>query len=192
MKLTPPQPPIERDLDALRIGLSGYNQAVAGSHLREQVASFIKDEQGLVLGGILADIKWGWLHIDWLWIDERIRKEGWGGRLLASMEQYAGSKGIINVHLETTSFQALPFYQKQGYAVFGELPDMPPGHITYFLKKRRALPFSGLRCLDTKTPSRGARWRFRWPGWRDQRLAERLPLQSSSPLFRSIRLMVSR
>ncbi len=70
--------PIERDLDALRIGLSGYNQAVAGSHLREQVASFIKDEQGLVLGGILADIKWGWLHIDWLWIDERIRKDGLG------------------------------------------------------------------------------------------------------------------
>ena len=137
MKLTPPQPPIERDLDALRIGLSGYNQAVAGSHLREQVASFIKDEQGEVLGGILADIKWGWLHIDWLWIDERIRKEGWGGHLLATMEQYAGSKGIINVHLETTSFQALPFYQKQGYTVFGELSDMPPGHITYFLKKRR-------------------------------------------------------
>jgi len=82
-------------------------------------------------------IKWGWLHIDWLWIDERIRKEGWGGRLLATMEQYAGSKGIINVHLETTSFQALPFYQKQGYTVFGELPDMPPGHITYFLKKRQ-------------------------------------------------------
>ncbi|MDM5085700.1 GNAT family N-acetyltransferase [Aeromonas rivipollensis] len=137
MKLTPPLPPIERDLDALRIGLSGYNQAVAGSHLREQAASFIKDEQGEVLAGILADIKWGWLHIDWLWIDERIRKEGWGGRLLATMEQYAESKGITNVHLETTSFQALPFYQKQGYAVFGELPDMPPGHITYFLKKRR-------------------------------------------------------
>ena len=60
-----------------------------------------------------------------------------GTRLLGTMEQYARSQGITNYHLETTSFQALPFYQKQGYAVFGELPDMPPGHITYFLKKRR-------------------------------------------------------
>ncbi len=51
------------------------------------------------------------------------------------MEQYARSKGISNFHLETTSFQALPFYQKQGYQVFGELPDMPPGHTTYFLRK---------------------------------------------------------
>ncbi|MCH7370936.1 GNAT family N-acetyltransferase [Aeromonas sp. MR16] len=135
MKLTQPLRPDARDLDALRIGLSGYNQAIAGTHLREQIASFIKDERGEVLGGILADIKWGWLHVDWLWIDERIRKDGWGGRLLATMEEYAQSKGITRFHLETTSFQALLFYQKQGYTVFGELPDMPPGHITYFLKK---------------------------------------------------------
>ncbi|MGL4751656.1 MAG: GNAT family N-acetyltransferase, partial [Aeromonadaceae bacterium] len=26
--------------------------------------------------------------------------------------------------------------QKQGYEVFGQLPDMPPGHISYFLKKQ--------------------------------------------------------
>ena len=135
MRLTPPLPPQDEELDALRIGLSGYNTAQAGTHLRERITSFIKDEQGKVLGGIVADIKWGWLHVDWLWIDEGIRKDGWGARLLATMEQYASDKGITNVHLETTSFQALPFYQKQGYTVFGELPDMPPGHITYFLKK---------------------------------------------------------
>lgn len=135
MRLTPPLPPQDEELDALRIGLSGYNTAQAGTHLRERIASFIKDAQGKVLGGIVADIKWGWLHVDWLWIDEGIRKDGWGARLLATMEQYASDQGITNVHLETTSFQALPFYQKQGYTVFGELPDMPPGHITYFLKK---------------------------------------------------------
>ncbi len=58
-----------------------------------------------------------------------------GSRLLGAMEQYAQSKGITHYHLETTRFQALPFYQKQGYAVFGQLPDRPPGHISYFLKK---------------------------------------------------------
>ncbi|MGL5565319.1 MAG: GNAT family N-acetyltransferase, partial [Plesiomonas sp.] len=103
---------------------------------RERIASFIKDKEGKVHGGIIADIKWGWLHVDWLWIDESIRRDGWGGRLLGAMEQYAQSKGITNYHLETTSFQALPFYQKQGYEVFGQLPDMPPGHISYFLKKQ--------------------------------------------------------
>ncbi|MFM5622113.1 GNAT family N-acetyltransferase [Aeromonas veronii] len=140
MQLTPPQPPQDDDVEALRIGLTGYNVSQAGPQLyelrRERIASFIKDKEGKIHGGIIADIKWGWLHVDWLWIDESIRRDGWGGRLLGAMEQYAQSKGITNYHLETTSFQALPFYQKQGYEVFGQLPDMPPGHISYFLKKQ--------------------------------------------------------
>lgn len=135
MQLTPPQMPQEDEIDALRIGLSGYNIGHAGTHLRERIASFIKDKEGKVHGGIIADIKWGWLHIDWLWIDESLRRDGWGGRLLGAMEQYAQSKGITHYHLETTRFQVRPFHQTQGYAVFGQLPDRPPGHISYFLNK---------------------------------------------------------
>jgi hypothetical protein len=39
------------------------------------------------------------------------------------------------VHLDTMSFQALPFYQKQGYTVFGILEDLPEGHRRYYLRK---------------------------------------------------------
>lgn len=136
MQLTPPQPPQDHEFEALRRGLNGFNEAVTGPLHRERIASFIKDEEGAVLGGILGEIKWGWLHIEGLWVDDAIRQTGWGARLLAAMEQYALSQGITNFHLETTSFQALPFYQKQGYEVFGQLPDMPPGHVSYFLKKQ--------------------------------------------------------
>jgi GNAT superfamily N-acetyltransferase len=135
MQLTKPQPPHNHEFDALRRGLNGFNEAVTGHHYRERIASFIKDEEGSVLGGILGEIKWGWLHIEGLWVDDAIRHTGWGARLLAAMEQYAQSQSITNYHLETTSFQALPFYQKQGYEVFGQLPDMPPGHVSYFLRK---------------------------------------------------------
>lgn len=136
MQLTPPQPPQDHEFEALRRGLNGFNEAVTGPLYRERIASFIKDEAGVVLGGILGEIKWGWLHIEGLWVDDAIRQTGWGARLLSAMEQYARSQGITNFHLETTSFQALPFYQKQGYEVFGQLPDMPPGHVSYFLKKQ--------------------------------------------------------
>lgn len=135
MQLTAPQPPDTAEFDALRSGLNQFNETITGPLTRERIASFIKDEEGLVLGGILGEIKWGWLHIEGLWVEDAIRRDGWGARLLAIIEQYANDKGITHFHLETTSFQALPFYQKQGYTVFGELPDMPPGHITYFLKK---------------------------------------------------------
>ena len=57
-------------------------------------------------------------------------------QLLQKLEEYAFSKGITNYHLETTSFQALEFYKKQGYELFGELPDMPPSFTSYFLMKQ--------------------------------------------------------
>lgn len=137
MRLTDPRTPDLSDFDALRAGLNHFNERITGPLPRERLASFIKDEEGRVLGGIAGEIKWGWLHIEGLWVDERIRAAGWGTRLLAALEQAAHRRGITRIHLETTSFQALPFYQRQGYALFGELPDMPPGHITYFLKKLR-------------------------------------------------------
>jgi hypothetical protein len=43
--------------------------------------------------------------------------------------------GVIIAGL-TGSFNALPFYLKRGYTVFGELPDMPPGHTQYFMCKK--------------------------------------------------------
>jgi hypothetical protein len=36
------------------------------------------------------------------------------------------------------SWQALAFYERQGYTVFGVLDDFPPGHRKYFLAKRWA------------------------------------------------------
>ena len=33
-------------------------------------------------------------------------------------------------------FQALSFYQKLGYQIFGQLEDYPVGHTRYFLQKR--------------------------------------------------------
>ena len=51
------------------------------------------------------------------------------------MESYAIEKDFTKCHLETTSFQALDFYRKNGYEIFGTLNDKPPGHISYFFKK---------------------------------------------------------
>lgn len=88
------------------------------------------------MGGILGEIKWGWLYIEGLWVSDTVRSKGLGTALLKKLESYAFNKGIVNFRLETTSFQALNFYQKNDYIVFGQLPDMPPTHTSYFLKKQ--------------------------------------------------------
>jgi hypothetical protein len=51
-------------------------------------------------------------------------------------EQEGLTRGCQSVFLDTHDFQALPFYQKLGYEIFGELEDFPPGHTRYYLKKR--------------------------------------------------------
>ena len=136
MKLTKPSSPDELDFESLKIGLTNYNESFTGSVFTEKVSSFVKDEAGLVVGGILGEINWNWMHIQGLWIDDKIRKGGWGSKLLVSLEHYAVSKEVFNVRLETTSFQALDFYLKSGYSIFGELPNMPKGHTSYFLQKQ--------------------------------------------------------
>ena len=51
------------------------------------------------------------------------------------VEDYAAAQEHPLVYLETASFQALPFYEGLGYQVFGELPEISPGHKLFFLKK---------------------------------------------------------
>jgi hypothetical protein len=52
----------------------------------------------------------------------------------------AANGGARSVHLDTYDFQALGFYKKLGYGVFGELDDYPPGHTRYFLTKPLDVP----------------------------------------------------
>ena len=136
MEITNPLPPQDNDVEALKAGLTEYNESFTGAVFRGKIASFVKDDSGDVVGGILGEINWNWMHIQGLWVDESIRRRGWGLKLLTEMEEYVLSQNINNIRLETTTFQALGFYLKAGYSVFGELPNMPRGHTSYFLQKQ--------------------------------------------------------
>lgn len=139
MQITEVSEPSENDYEVLKSGLNGFNETFTRKLLKEKVSSFAKDENDITVGGILGEINWGWLYVQGLWVSEDVRSEGLGARLLKQLEDYSRSKGITNFRLETTTFQALDFYKKQGYELFGELQDMPPNHTSYFLKKQTGL-----------------------------------------------------
>ncbi len=89
-----------------------------------------------LVGGLISYIDWGrWLYIDIIWVDANYRKQGIGKYLIASAEQKAKNQGIKRARLYTFDFQALSFYKKLGYTVYGELEDFPEGHTAYYLKK---------------------------------------------------------
>lgn len=137
MKLVRADAPDPREVQDVRDRLGAWNVVVTGRDDWWEVATFLREDDGTIRGGVLGAVWAGWLHVGILWVDEPLRGHGWGRRLLAAVEEDARRRGVGGVHLDTFSFQAGPaFYRHLGYSVFGELADHPPGHTHYFLAKR--------------------------------------------------------
>jgi ribosomal protein S18 acetylase RimI-like enzyme len=127
--------PRPEDLRLVLDGLYAYNREMTEDEGPRTVAAFLRDEEGRIVGGVQGDL-WGRaMHITALWVDENHRGRGHGSKLMRTIEEYAIEQGHPLVYLETTSFQALPFYQDLGYQIFAELPGISKGHTLYFLKR---------------------------------------------------------
>jgi ribosomal protein S18 acetylase RimI-like enzyme len=116
--------------------LGAYNRAQVGPENYRPLRIFLRDAQNRVVGGLLGSIYWGWCSIDYLWVSEEYRGQGYGQTLLERAEEEARKHGCKNVNLDTMSFQAPDFYQKFGYRIFGQLDDFPAGHTRYYLTKQ--------------------------------------------------------
>jgi GNAT superfamily N-acetyltransferase len=128
--------PNPEDVHFVNNALYEYNRRHVPEDDYTRLCIFIRDEAQTIVGGLLGETYWGWLHVAILWIDDSLRGQGYGSRLLAMAEAEARRRGCHGAHLDTLSFQALPFYQKYGYTVFGQIDDLPVGHTRYFLSKR--------------------------------------------------------
>ena len=115
-----------------------YNRAASSDDHVQPLNLIVRDENGVVIGGLLGDTYWNWLAINIFWLREDLRKQGLGSRLLQMAEVEAIRRGCQYAHLDTFDFQALDFYRKYGYTVFGQLDGLPPGHTRYFLRKTLA------------------------------------------------------
>ncbi|MFC6333126.1 GNAT family N-acetyltransferase [Paenibacillus septentrionalis] len=100
----------------------------------QEVHYFLKDDKEQVYGGILGEICWNWLEIHYLYIEQEFRKSGYGTKLLSEVEGIARQKQCDFIKTDTLSFQALDFYRKHGFEVYG-LIDNAGGHTHYYLKK---------------------------------------------------------
>jgi N-acylglucosamine-6-phosphate 2-epimerase len=96
---------------------------------------YLRDAAGRIQGGLVAFTIWGWLYLDVLWLDESLRRHGYGTRLVQTAEAEARRRGCTHAHLRTFSFQARGFYEKCGYRVIGALEGYPPGQTFYWMRK---------------------------------------------------------
>lgn len=100
-----------------------------------QVNYYLRDEQGAIIGGVLCEVLWKTLLVNFLWVAGDQRHHGVGKRLLNRAERAGAEKGCAFATLTTFDFQARGFYEKQGYRVVGQVDNFPPGHTYYTLRK---------------------------------------------------------
>lgn len=120
----------------IELGVDLHNVAATRVPEFHAVKLVLRDADGEVRGGLLGEVWGGWMHVTHLWVDAQVRRRGWATKLLRHAERHARVRGATDVHLETFSFRARPFYERLGYAVFATLDDFPPGHQKFFLRKR--------------------------------------------------------
>ena len=128
--------PAPQDVATLYRALVAFNEDKAGNTERRPLGLFVRSEAGAPIAGLTGLSAWGWLFVQYLFVSESLRGQGVGSRLLRAAEEEARARGCVGVWLDTFSFQALPFYQRHGYRVFGTITDYPPGGARHFLLKR--------------------------------------------------------
>jgi GNAT superfamily N-acetyltransferase len=123
---------------ALLRGLLAHNRDFVGADDTRPINVLVRDpETGAVRGGLNGRTRYGWLYVESFFLPEDLRGGGFGARVLAAAEAEARARGCIGAYLDTNSFQAPTFYEKQGYVRFGTLADYPaPGQAKFYYAKR--------------------------------------------------------
>ena len=123
------------DVSVIEERIYEFNMRVTGDRDWKPVRIFLRDAHGNIRGGVAADMWGGWLDIEFLWVDEDLRGQGYATQLMQQAENEARVSGCRNAQVGTHSFQARPFYEKLGYHVIAELENYPPGHSDFLLRK---------------------------------------------------------
>jgi len=131
------QAPAPADEQAVRDGLAAFNEPFIGLPDERPLAAFARDAAGRVVGGLLGHTRYRWCFVAKLWVAAEHRGTGLGSRLLAGAEAEAWARDCLGVYLDTFEYQALPFYQRHGYELFGTLEGYPPGYRQYYVRKLR-------------------------------------------------------
>jgi GNAT superfamily N-acetyltransferase len=127
--------PSQDDLALILAKLTAFNEAEVGPSERQPIAVLVRDDDGHTIGGLSGYTAWGWLFTQLLFIPGDLQGQGMAGRLLCEAEDEARRRGCTGAWIDTFNPNARKAYIRQGYEVFGELPEFVAGRTRSFLRK---------------------------------------------------------
>lgn len=116
--------------------LSAFNVAVTADSSYRPLVLVARKDDNEIIGGLLGELFWGALAINILWVDAAHRGQGIGAALVARAEAEARTAGCAFAQVDTMEYQARGFYEKLGYACFGEVGPYSGKYMRYYLAKK--------------------------------------------------------
>ena len=153
-----PDAAAESDLDVVRGHLREFNRAAVPEFWaqldtpegrRRPLHVIARAADGSVVGGLIASTCLAWCDIDILSVRPDDRRSGVGRALMRAAEDAARARGCRYISVDTLEYQAVPFYERLGYAVVGRFADRTGlGHakvyfVQYLDDARPDVPFGG-------------------------------------------------
>ena len=128
---------LEEDVRRLFFQLGEHNKKLYPPYENQSHYGFFIKDGKKILGGITGHIWLGTIRIDRIFVQEKLRGQGYGKQLLYQAETYGKIKGAYTVALENLSFQkTLSFYIKHGYFITYQEQNYSNDVILYHLRKK--------------------------------------------------------
>lgn len=102
------------DLAVVANGVFSHGRALAADGNAEPIACLVRDRERIVAGGS-GRTEYGRLFVSYLWVDEALRGQGIGRRILSELESEAARRGCRDALIETLDDTLARLYGRLGY-----------------------------------------------------------------------------
>lgn len=123
------------DIQVLGNAIMQQANQIKGFNPLDFFTFFIRDTHHKIVGGCNGNTLYGSLYIDQLWVSGTLRNQGLGAKLVTMALQFGKEKGCTFAAVNTFDWEALGFYQKQGFHIEFERHGFHKNSVFYFLRK---------------------------------------------------------
>ena len=125
----------EDDANMIQNGLDTYDEAYEPNYENVGFYKKLADKDGKFAAGVIAAVNKGaYGFVEALFVEEPLRRQGFGTYLLKEAEEFA-KENDAPVIMTNAGDWNVDFFKKNGYLIRGELKDVPKGHNCYELYK---------------------------------------------------------
>lgn len=119
----------------IKKGLLAFNHPFLGEWKDQTFTIYAEDENKEIIGGICGSYANDYMKVEYVWVDEKYRKQGLGRKIFQQLDEFALAKNCKYIDLETAQFQAKDFYGKLGFNLIATLPNWYGCYDSYIMRK---------------------------------------------------------